>query len=100
MRTCLETVESPDLLYTLLSGLLGPGHGPDNIRIPGVRDTQGAHTEIFSTSGPQLVVVARVVMDPSLGQHGVVLDLRLAEGWSVVGDDHQLALPVPQGLPM
>merc|ERR1712087_1048208 len=82
----------------LLSDLLSPRHGSDDIRVSGVSDTQGANTEIFSTSGPQLVVVASVVVDSGLGQHGVVLDLGLAERGSVVGDDHQLALPVPQGL--
>ena len=87
-----------DLQLRLLSSFLGSGHGSDDIRVPGVSDTEGANTEIFSTSSAQLVVVAGVVVDPSLGQHGVVLDLRLAERGSVVGDDHQLALPVPQGL--
>merc|ERR1719420_1164502 len=37
-------------------------------------------------------------MDSGLGQHGVVLDLGLTERGSVVGDDNQLALAVPQGL--
>ena len=97
-RTCLETRESHQLINMLLSDLLSPRHGSDDIRVSGVSDTQGAHTEIFSTSGPQLVVVASVVVDTGLGQHGVVLDLGLAERGSVVGDDHQLALPIPQGL--
>merc|ERR1711983_527908 len=82
----------------LLSGLLGSGHGPDDVRVPGVSDGEGAHTEVLSTRGSQLIVVTGVVVDSSLGQHGVVLNLRLAEGRSVVGDDDQLALAVPQGL--
>ena len=59
-----------------LSLRLSPRHGPDNVTVPRVSDTQGAHTEVFSASSSQLIVVASVVVDTSLGQHGVVLDLR------------------------
>merc|ERR1719145_534105 len=82
----------------LLSSLLGAGHGPNDVRVSRVSDGEGAHTEVLSTRGSQLVVVPGVVVETGLGQHGVVLDLRLAEGRSVVGDDDQLALAVPQGL--
>ena len=37
-------------------------------------------------------------MDSGLGQHGVILDLRLAEGRSVGSDDDQLALSGPKSL--
>merc|ERR1719347_1586820 len=37
-------------------------------------------------------------MDSGLSQHGVVLDLGFPEGRSVVGNDHQLGLSIPQGL--
>ena len=72
----------------LSSGLapLSPRHGPDNIRIPWVGDGQGTDTEIFSTSCAELIIVAGVVVDSSLGQHGVVLDLGLAEGRGVIGN--------------
>merc|ERR1719239_133849 len=86
------------LACSLLSGLLGAGHGPDDVRVSGVSDGEGAHTEVLSTRGAQLVVVPSVVVDSGLGQHGVILDLRLAEGRSVGSDDDQLALAVPQGL--
>ena len=96
MRTCRDK-KPLDLLNKLLSGILSARHGSDDVRVPGVSDAQGTDEEIFSTSSPQLVVVASVVVDTSLGQHGVVLDLRLAERRRVVGNDHQLALAVPQG---
>ena len=96
MRTCRDK-KPLDLLNKLLSSILSARHGSDDVRVPGVSDAQGTDKEIFSTSSPQLVVVASVVMDTSLGQHGVVLDLRLAERRRVVGNDHQLALAVPQG---
>merc|ERR550534_2954589 len=40
----------------------------------------------------QLDVVSDVVVHSGLSQHGVVLDLRLPEGRSVVGDDDELGL--------
>ena len=67
-----------------MSGLLGAWHGPDDVRISGVSDGEGAHTHVLSTRGAQLVVVPGVVVDSGLGQHGVILDLRLAERGSVV----------------
>ena len=85
---------------------LSSWHGADDVAVPGVGDAQSADTEVFSTSCAELVVVAGVVVDPSLGQHGVVLDLRpggrsyceifkivlfiLSEGRGVVGNDDKL----------
>ena len=82
----------------LLLRLLGARHCADDIRVSGVRDAQGADPEVLPAGGAQLVVVAGVVVDASLGQHSVVLDLRLAQGGRVVGDDHQLRLAVPARL--
>ena len=66
----------------LSSGLapLSPRHGPDNIRIPWVGDGQGTDTEIFSTSCAELIIVAGVVVDSSLGQYSIVLDPDLRRG--------------------
>ena len=38
------------------------------------------------------------VVDGGLGKHGVVLEERLAERGSVLGDDHELRLAVPEAL--
>jgi hypothetical protein len=43
-------------------------------------------------------VVAGEVVDGGLGQHGVVLELRLAEGGSVAGDDDKLGLAGAEAL--
>ena len=53
-------------------------HGTDDIRISRISDGQCAHTEVLSTSGTQFIVVSSVMMDSSLGQHGVVLDFRFS----------------------
>merc|ERR1740137_283934 len=73
-------------------------HGADDVAVPRVGYAQSADTEVFSTSCAELVVVAGVVMDTSLGQHSVVLDLRLSEGRGVVCNDDKLGLSVPEGL--
>ena len=74
---------------------LGARHRPDDVAVPRVGDGEGADPEVLATGSAELVVVASVVVDASLGQHGVVLDLGLAERWSVVGDDHQFGLSTP-----
>ena len=88
-----------DKVSTLSLGSLrlGSWHGPDDVAVPRVGDGEGADPEVLAAGGAQLIVVACVVVDTGLGQHGVVLDLRLAERRRVVGNDHQLALAVPQG---
>ncbi|GMR31982.1 hypothetical protein PMAYCL1PPCAC_02177, partial [Pristionchus mayeri] len=57
-----------------------------------------AHTEELSASGSELDVVSVVVVDSGLGEHGVVLDLRLSEGGSVASDDNKLGLSAAEGL--
>ena len=46
----------------------------------------------LTAGSTKINIVAGVMMDTSLGKHGVVLDLRLADGGAVVGNDHQLGL--------
>ena len=86
-----------DKVSTLcLSSLrLGSWHGPDDIAVPRVGDGEGADPEVLAAGGAQLVVVAGVVVDASLGKHSVVLNLGLAKRWRVVRDDHQLRLSTP-----
>ena len=86
-----------DKVSTLCLGSfrLGSGHGPDDIAVPRVGDGEGADPEVLAAGGAELVVVAGVVVDASLGKHGVVLNLGLAERWRVVRDDHQLRLSTP-----
>jgi hypothetical protein len=46
----------------------------------------------FTASSAQVDIVALVVVDTSLGKHGIVLNLTLADRGAVVGDDYQLGL--------
>ena len=82
-------------ILCLCSLRLGAGHGPDDVAVPRVGDGEGADPEVLAAGGAQLIVVACVVVDAGLGQHGVVLNLGLAERGGVVGDDHQLRLSTP-----
>jgi hypothetical protein len=50
-------------------------HRPDDVRISRVRDGEGADSEVFTTGCSQLDVVARIMVDTSLGQHGIVFNL-------------------------
>ena len=74
---------------------LSPRHRPDDVAVSRVSDGEGADPEVLAACSAQLVVVAGVVVDTSLGQHGIVLDLGLAEWGCVVGNDHQLGLSTP-----
>ena len=68
------------MYYSFLCHILGFSlrHGTNDIRISRISDGQCAHTEVLSTSGTQFIVVSSVMMDSSLGQHGVVLDFRFS----------------------
>lgn len=46
--------------------------------------------EVLSAGGTELDVGASVVVDTGLGQHSVVLNLRLAKRGAVTGEDNQL----------
>ena len=54
-------------------------HGPDDVGISWVSDGHGADPEVLSAGSTQLDVVSSVVVDTSLGQHGIVFNLRLPE---------------------
>lgn len=62
----------------------------DDVRVTGVGDGEDTDTEVLSAGGTELDVGASVVVDTSLGQHGVVLNLGLAERGAVTRDDDQL----------
>merc|ERR1719430_1081565 len=77
---------------------LSAWHSSDDIRVTRVSDGQSAYTEIFAASCPKLVIIPRVVVNPSFSQHCVILYLRLAQGWGIVSNDNKLALSIPEGL--
>ncbi len=62
----------------------------NNVRVTPVNDGEDSDPKVLSTSRSEVNVVARVVVDSSLGEHGVVLNLRLAERRTVTRDDNKL----------
>ena len=70
-----------------ISLLLSRAH---NVRVPRVRDGHAAHSEVLSTRRSKLHVVPRVRHHVHLREHGVILELRLAQEREVVGKDDQL----------
>ena len=66
----MKNSKSSTLCFTL-------GHGPDDVGISGVCDGEGANAEVLAAGGSQLNVVAGVVVNAGLGQHGVVFNLGL-----------------------
>lgn len=61
-----------------------------DVRVPGVRDRQHRYAEVLSAGGAEVGVGAGVVVHGALGKHGKVLNLRLAQGRAVAGDEHHL----------
>ena len=64
--------------------------GTENIRVTSIGNSHGRDTEVLSASGTEVQAVALIVVDGGLGEHGVVLQLRLSQGGAVVGNKDQL----------
>ena len=65
--------------------------GAEDIRVTSIDDGNGRHSEVLSASGTEIHAVALVVVDGGLGEHSVILELRLSQGRAVVGDEDQLS---------
>ena len=81
---------------------VGDGHDTSRSksasRLGSVREKMNVpDTEELSSSSAEGDVGARKVVDGSLGEHGVVLQLRLAERRGVAGDQDQLGLARAEG---
>ena len=50
-------------------------HGTNDVRVTRISNAENWDTEVLATSCSQFDVVAGVMMDSSLGQHGIVLNL-------------------------
>merc|ERR1711924_84000 len=68
----------------------------EDVRVTGIEDAQAGDTEVLTAGSAEVVVVSSVVVDTALGEYRVVLELGLAEGRAVGGDDHQLGLASAQ----
>jgi len=69
-----------------------------DIRVTRVGNGQDGAVEEFTASRSKRSIVARIVVDGNLGQHGQILDLRLAKLWAVGCNQHHLGLVLTQGL--
>jgi len=76
------------------STLLGGGglSNGEEITVTLVHDGHDTNAEELSGSSSKCDVRTSVVVDGSLGQHGVVLDFRLAEGRAITSDEDELGL--------
>ena len=79
------------LLYLLLGG------GKD-VGITAIDDGEDGAVVELTASSAEIGVVTRVVVDGGLGKHGKVLDLGLAKGRAVGGDEDHLGLALAEGL--
>jgi hypothetical protein len=64
--------------------------GTEDIRVTSVGDGHGRDSEVLSASSAEVQAVTLIVVDGGLGEHGVILKLRLSQGRAVVGDEDQL----------
>jgi len=62
----------------------------EEVTISGIGDGHDTDTEKFSRSSAKGYIGSRKVVYGRLGQHGVVLDFRLAQWRAVSGDEDQL----------
>ena len=77
---------------------LGRRERADDVAIAGVDNAHNAGSEELAACGAELDVVPGEMVDVGLGQHRIILDLGLAEGRAVVGNNDQLRLPISEGL--
>ncbi len=68
-----------------------------DVRVTGVGDGEGGGAEVLAAGGAEVQVGAVVVVDGGLGEHAVVLELGLADGVAVVGDDDDLGAAGAEG---
>ena len=61
-----------------------------NIRVTSVSNGDGRHTEVLTATSAEVDAVTLVVVHSGLGEHGVVLNLRLSQRRAVVGNEDEL----------
>lgn len=69
-----------------------------DVRVTSVQNGNDTDSEQLTDGSTQLVVTTLEVVHSGLGQHGVVLQLRLSQDWGVGGNDDQLGLALSQSL--
>ena len=64
--------------------------GTEDIGVTSISDSDSGHSEVLSASGSEIHAVTLVVVNGGLGEHSVILELRLSQRRTVVGDEDQL----------
>ena len=70
----------------------------ENVGVTGVGDRHNGNTVESTARGTEVDVVTRVVVNVSLGQHSVVLELRTTKSGAVGRDHQELGLSRSQSL--
>ena len=61
-----------------------------DIRVTSIGDSDSRHSEVLSASGTKIHTVTLVVVNGGLGEHSVILELRLSQRRAVVSNEDQL----------
>lgn len=69
-----------------------------DVRVTSIQNSDNTDSEQLTDGSTQLIVTTLEVVHSGLGQHGVVLQLRLSQDWGVGGNDNQLGLALSQSL--
>ena len=69
-----------------------------DVGVTSIENSQSTDSEKLTDNGTQFIVTTLEVVNLSLGQHGVVFQLRLSQDWGVTSNDDQLGLTGSQGL--
>lgn len=70
----------------------------NDVRVSRVSDREAAHSIVPSTGSAKLIVVTMEVVHTGLREHGIILNLTLAQSRAVVGNEDKLGLALAQGL--
>ena len=70
----------------------------DDVRVTRVSDREAAHSIVPSAGSAKLIVVTMEVVHTGLREHGIVLNLTLAQSRAIVGNQDKLGLALTQCL--
>ena len=64
--------------------------GTENIGVTSISDGDGGDSKVLSASSTEVQAASLIVMNSGLGKHGIVLELRLSQRRTVVGNENKL----------
>ena len=65
--------------------------GTKDIRITSISNGNAGNTEVLTAASTEITAATLVVVDSGLGEHGVILNLRLSKRRAVVGNENKLS---------